>query len=334
MKHALLIGINYKNTQGELKGCINDILEVKDVLEQQFKYTNFTIMTDDTTIKPTKVNILNELNKLISNSQLYQEIWIHYSGHGTYIKDKNRDESDGLDEALVPLDYQKNGLIIDDELNNIISKSKCNTRIILDCCHSGSALDLCYNLKINNGQIVKYYENKNYVSKNNNNIFMISGCADNQTSADSSDPLKNISMGAMTSAFLRILKKNNYKITVSNLILQLNQLLTTEGYSQRPVFSSNKDIALNSLYIMPSNSSKNIEEPNIFEEEPKPEEPKPEEPKPEEPKPEEPKPEEPKPEEPKPEEPKPEYLNNNSALNKFWYFYKYLYEFIYNKFFA
>jgi hypothetical protein len=266
MKQALLIGINYKNTPEELNGCINDILEVQSILRQQYNYTDFTILTDDTIIKPTKVNILNSLKKIVSNSSLCQEIWIHYSGHGTSVKDLNRDEADGFDEALVPLDFQSNGLIIDDDLKNIISTSKCNTRIILDCCHSGSALDLYYNVKTVNNKLIKYYEGKNNLSILKNNIFMISGCMDNQTSADSSDPLKKIAMGAMTSAFLRTLKKNNYKITVSELMKQLNGLLILEGYSQRPIFSSNKDINLDSLYIISSTSSRDINETYIFEE--------------------------------------------------------------------
>lgn len=266
MKKALLIGINYKNTQNELHGCINDIQQVQNVLMKEYKYTNFVVLTDDTTIKPTKNNIITALKTIISNSQSCQEIWIHYSGHGISVKDVNRDELDGLDEALVPLDYKNNGFIIDDELNNIISKSKCNTRVILDCCHSGSALDLYYNAKIVDDKIVKFCEKNNSLNTMKNNIFMISGCMDNQTSADSSDPLKNIPMGALTSTFLRILEKNNYKITVSNLILQLNQTLIKNGYTQRPIFSSNKDIDLNSLYIIPQNNTKNIEESHIFKE--------------------------------------------------------------------
>jgi metacaspase-1 len=32
---------------------------------------------------------------------------MHYSGHGTQIPDDDGDEADGMDEALCPVDYQK-----------------------------------------------------------------------------------------------------------------------------------------------------------------------------------------------------------------------------------
>ena len=44
-----------------------------------------------------------------------------YSGHGTKIRDDDfREEDDGFDEALVPLDYQEKGMIRDDDLYEIL----------------------------------------------------------------------------------------------------------------------------------------------------------------------------------------------------------------------
>ena len=37
-KAALLIGINYKNTNHELNGCINDVKDVKQVLISQYSF--------------------------------------------------------------------------------------------------------------------------------------------------------------------------------------------------------------------------------------------------------------------------------------------------------
>jgi hypothetical protein len=39
---------------------------------------------------------------------------MHYSGHGGQETDYSGDEESGLDDTLVPLDYQENGQIIDD----------------------------------------------------------------------------------------------------------------------------------------------------------------------------------------------------------------------------
>ena len=58
----------------------------------------------------------NTLLENINNGSV-SEVWIHYSGHGSHIKDMDGDEEDGFDEVLVPLDYDKNGVISDDFIN-------------------------------------------------------------------------------------------------------------------------------------------------------------------------------------------------------------------------
>ena len=62
---------------------------------------------------------------------------LHYSGHGVQRKDKDGDEINGFDDAIVPLDYKKNGLILDDEINKIIVgpiPTGVRLHAIMDCC--------------------------------------------------------------------------------------------------------------------------------------------------------------------------------------------------------
>ena len=47
-------------------------------------------------------------------------IFLHYSGHGTKIRDDDGDEADGYDEALCPRDFQSAGMIRDDDLYDIL----------------------------------------------------------------------------------------------------------------------------------------------------------------------------------------------------------------------
>ena len=67
--------------------------------------------------------------------------------HGVSVPDKNGDEADGFDEALVPVDYKKAGVILDDTL---LEKLVCPLpkgaimTCFIDCCHSGTMLDLPY----------------------------------------------------------------------------------------------------------------------------------------------------------------------------------------------
>jgi Caspase domain len=44
------------------------------------------------------------------------------TGHGGKIKDESGDEKDGYDETLVPLDYNESGMILDDDLYEVLVK--------------------------------------------------------------------------------------------------------------------------------------------------------------------------------------------------------------------
>lgn len=260
MKKALLIGINYNGSKNELSGCINDVHALKSILKHKLNYSSFVILTDDEKIKPTKKNIIKEIKKIIADSINCEEIWIHYSGHGYFIKDSNNDEIDGNDEVLVPLDFSKNGYIIDDELNNLILQTKCQTKITFDCCHSGTMFDLYYNLQIKNNQLINSFELSQLGQENkcDSDIFMISGCMDSQTSAENKKNLSNKQMGAMTTTLLKVLDEYNYNINVGNLIIQMNETLIKSKYSQIPVFSSNKNISLKKTFVSSNQREQNM----------------------------------------------------------------------------
>jgi len=54
---------------------------------------------------------------------------------------------DGYDETLCPLDFQTQGMIVDDEINATIVRplpSGVKLHAIIDACHSGTVLDLPY----------------------------------------------------------------------------------------------------------------------------------------------------------------------------------------------
>ncbi len=64
---------------------------------------------------------------------------------GGQIKDTSGDELDGLDECLIPSDYQQKGVIIDDDWNYRLFARLPNgvhLTVVFDCCHSGSGMDL------------------------------------------------------------------------------------------------------------------------------------------------------------------------------------------------
>ena len=154
-RRAVMIGINYiGHESGVLSGCHNDVKNMLEYIKDVhgFPEENITVLLDDGEhTEPTKENIMAAYSKVIEESEPGDAIFLHYSGHGAKVKDDDHgEESDGHDETLVPLDYQTNGVIRDDELfEAVIKPLKSNVCLtsIMDCCHSGSVLDLPYQFK-------------------------------------------------------------------------------------------------------------------------------------------------------------------------------------------
>ena len=238
-KNALLIGCNYIGTQYELNGCINDVENIQNKLKSQYGFNNILIMSDKTSKKPTKVNILGEIKILLTNANSGDKLFLVFSGHGTTIKDTNSDEKDGLDEMFVPLDFN---CISDDEIKSFINnnlKKDVTLFALFDCCHSGTILDLRY----------QYFDSENYDNSTENtkeietigNIIMISGCMDNQTSADAY--INSKYQGAMTWSFLDAVNKNP-NLSWKELITTMRSSLKTSKYQQIPQLSSGKKLDL------------------------------------------------------------------------------------------
>ena len=147
VKNALLIGINYKNTSDKLNGCINDINNVRNFLISKLEYNNFIFLTDDTTVKPTRVNILKAIDTFVRSLKPGDEGWFHFSGHGILQRDFNRDEESGFDSCIVPIDYDVSGIITDDVIRQRLAQrvSKgVKLYVVLDACYSGTGCDNRY----------------------------------------------------------------------------------------------------------------------------------------------------------------------------------------------
>ena len=238
-KYALVIGINYIGTSVELKGCINDANNIVTYLTTKCGYlpTNIKVLTDNGPLKPNSLNIDVEITRLV-NCAIYNgatELFLSYSGHGTYVRDLNGDEKDGRDECIVPLDYKRKGFIKDDRLNLLISKMpvRCKMYCLFDSCFSGTVLDLTSPSTLagkgNTGV--------------NGNVVMISGCMDHQTSSES---LINGSWsGVMTTCFLECTSlehepsngnANNVNFSLS-VVQRIKDRLKSRGLSQTPLLS-------------------------------------------------------------------------------------------------
>ena len=267
MKNALLVGINYKGTNYELNGCINDVTNMSEFLKTVLKYDKITEITDDTDIKPTRENIISNLIKMVKNSKRGDRLLFLYSGHGSLMKDQNGDEIGGYDSCLCPIDTLENGKYIkDDEIrNNIVNKIPAGVHMtfIFDCCNSGTGCDLTYTLNDKsdansvehneyNNSIMNMSEtemslvkkickikmnNVQSISKNSKyknavgNVCMLSGCLDSETAADAYENGKY--GGALCISLLEILKEMGPMITNGELLMRLRALIKEKQYSQK-----------------------------------------------------------------------------------------------------
>jgi metacaspase-1 len=249
VKKALFIGINYVSTPYALKGCVNDCLNCSKLLCERFNFLKencrfqFDIAVEGFTnnnTPPTRENILAGLAWLRQDIVSGDSIYLHYSGHGTQIKDTNNDEKDGQDECLVPMDWTTAGVITDDLLRSEFLDRipvGVTVRAVIDSCHSGTMFDLPFSYRgpLWSPSAPRLNEfQRTSRPYNGPDVLMFSGCRDNQTSADAVIAGQNV--GAMTQAFCSCLsqwyEKNTKPPTVAMLLDLIRAKLKSGNFTQ------------------------------------------------------------------------------------------------------
>lgn len=270
-RKCLLMGLNYTGTNSELSGCINDMENLSNLLlENNYCEKSQIILMNDQQkelLYPNKANIWYQFKQLIKYTKSVPKtetvhLFIAYSGHGSYIKDQSNDELDTKDEVWCPLDYSNSGFIKDEEIRSrFIDVLPHNVNLILlsDSCHSGTIADLRYSYQLDENNAItvqqKYVDTKC-------NILCISGCRDNQVSADTylidTQTNKYEYQGAMTAS---LIANYNNNISCGQLVKKMKSWLKEKGYQQIPELSSGKKINTNSKFLLPQ-SNRNIEDNN------------------------------------------------------------------------
>jgi hypothetical protein len=138
---AVLVGIN-KYPDCPLRGCVNDIIIMRDILVKVYKIPahQIRLILDE---RATKDNILERLEWLVDSE--FENKLFYYSGHGAQIPvqtySNTNYEPDSMDELLCPVDFSWEGTyILDNNIEDITKKLKPNHHIsmVVDACHSGS----------------------------------------------------------------------------------------------------------------------------------------------------------------------------------------------------
>jgi len=252
-KKSLLVGLNYEGTDCELGGCENDVLNIKSMLILDFGYKNgdikvlmdkdIKIYNQKTTECKKENTIIRELKYMFKGCKAGDSFYFHYSGHGTSVPDNDGDEEDGMDEAIVLVIENKDYIIRDDDINEVLMSLPKGVSVVLvfDCCMSGTICDLQYQYDSNtktthlvNDKVIKA------------NVVMLSGCKDSQTSSDVYLPLRDDYFGALTTAFTEIVRLDK-DISWEFLVEMLRNLLLERGHSQIPQLSSSNGETFNKI---------------------------------------------------------------------------------------
>lgn len=268
-KKAVLIGINrYRIPGGDLRGCVNDVQNIQSVLMEHFGFAkgDITMLTD---LSATTAAMRKAIAGLVASGKKGDTLYLHYSGHGSNVPDKDGDEKrtkkgDVRDEILCPADLDWNDPLLDDWLRTTFNKVKAgvNLTVVFDCCHSGTATraprppdapiiprylpspfelidaesgrkprgKLTSKLKIGKGK-------KDVVVADIGEL-LLTGCRDVQTSADAY--IGGSYNGALTYYLASVLRAAKGKLTYRELHERVLKQLSVNDYDQVPQLEGSK----------------------------------------------------------------------------------------------
>ena len=154
-KHALMIGISNYYTNGykvweNIHGAEDVALLTPVLKEKGFAVQSLT--NEDATYE----GIVHALANIIGSCKQGDVVYLHFSCHGQPVEDglngRAKDEEDGWDEAIVPIDagreydnvYKGEKHLTDDELNGYFTKLRKKIGptgmlyVAMDACHAGT----------------------------------------------------------------------------------------------------------------------------------------------------------------------------------------------------
>jgi len=147
-------------------------------------------------------------------------------------------------------------MISDDELREaMVLPLKKGVRLtcIFDCCHSGTVLDLPFKVTLSaDGRDCEVKRKKSSCIKGSTEaeVVMISGCKDDQTSADigagSSGNTK--AAGAMTTSFKSVIGKD-MSVSSCRLIMEMRHFLKVHHFKQLPQLMSEQFLNLTDCFV-------------------------------------------------------------------------------------
>jgi metacaspase-1 len=258
-RRALLIGINEYERINHLRGCGNDVSNLFSALSDFAGFTSGQVrsVAHD---RATKSAIESRLAWLVDGAQPGDVLVLHFSGHGTQVRDRDGDElSDGLDEVLCPYDMDWDGAYITDDYlrDQLQVPPGVVLEVILDACHSGESsrqvgfpapapppddssrrprfaqppVDIVVRHAGESLPVTRLFRSGSAAAP----IALWSSCAELQTAADAL--IDGVFNGAFTYFFCKHLRESP-STTRAELLRRVRSSLALAGYSQVPELSA------------------------------------------------------------------------------------------------
>lgn len=253
MKYALLIGINYSNTDYALKGCINDVDYFKTCMVNHFGYEERDIMvlTDFDLIDPTKSNIIRIFSRLIAKCKSGDHLCFMFSGHGAQINE---------DTMLLTKDLQ---FINRREILDLLKLAvpDVSIRIFLDCCYVGSMSMFEYNVQYQTDAYlsccIRRWLNHALRIDNDNDMIVFAACTRGTKTVDLKYTPNGFHdntfsrNGVFTSTLLQIIHDHKHrKLTNKSVVSKISKRFFKAGLHQIPQCSFSRKHALDQQFFI------------------------------------------------------------------------------------
>lgn len=130
--HALIIGIDgYSGAWRPLQNAVNDAKAIENVLKSKYKFDQIRTLYNE---QASRINIIKELEKLVSTVSPNDNVLIFYSGHGEFNKALNKGYWVPVDAADNSTSYYISNSDLQTYVSGINSK---HTLLVSDACFSG-----------------------------------------------------------------------------------------------------------------------------------------------------------------------------------------------------
>ncbi|KAH8618138.1 Caspase domain [Trypanosoma vivax] len=260
---GLFIGINYYGTSAQLSGCCNDVKQVLGTLQKcGMPITSANILVDEDGFRPERPantdNILRHLAWLVLGAKPGDVLFLFFSGHGTQTKASTTRPRSSTNVSSRGLREKR--LHPDNDIHKVLlSRLPAGVRLtaVFDCCHSGTMMDLAFKYACSASSAPQCGGHMERIREGNDvkaDVLMVSGCEDDQTSADVHDTATlgtgSTGAGGAITQCLTYMIQNRTTASYRDLFHATRDMLHRKGYTQIPQLCASKPLDLQQQFSL------------------------------------------------------------------------------------